>query len=159
MVRDRPQLLAPPPPPPTAIARSSQPARLTRYNYSGLSSARVGGAEKSKSSVPLQMLLYYNAYYSPCYVLLSLLIFIYKGERLRRPRPLPAALPRQPLTARPRGAQGASCRTRMERLGGRWRYWPRTRSSSRRGYSRVRPTCPRDAAAALHHDCSRAPQG
>lgn len=122
----------------------------------------MGGAEKSKSSVPLQMLLYYNAYYSPCYVLLSLLIFIYKGERLRRPRPPPAALPRQP-------AHGAASRC----AGSQLPYPDGTigwEVAILAAYSIIEsarifegapqlPAAARDAAAALHHDCSRAPQG
>jgi len=39
-----------------------------------------------RSSVPLQMLLYYNSFFSPCFFLLSLAIFFYKGAS-RRHRP------------------------------------------------------------------------
>ena len=121
----------------------------------------MGGAEKSKSSVPLQMLLYYNAYYSPCYVLLSLLIFIYKGEP-----PPPATAARSSAAPAAHGAASRCAGSQLPYPDGTigWEV------AILAAYSIIEsarifegapqlPAAVRDAAAALHHDCSRAPQG
>ena len=49
------------------------------------------GAERPiGSSVPLQALLYYNAWYSPCFVLLNLILQLYKAIEMpvRATRPV-----------------------------------------------------------------------
>ncbi len=67
----------------------------------------MGGASDMRASLPLQVAVYYNGYYAWAFVVVMLLMFIYKGGRREGAGLSAAAAPNQPRGTR-RGKQRAA---------------------------------------------------